>query len=259
VKDFQQQYVQDGFTALPPVLPAQTIDELVAALSDWSAHAPPATREYGILQFNLWQHIPRFRDLILEGDLGALAASILGVESVTLFQDNLIWKPPGTTGQVQWHQDYAYWPLSAPRGLTMWLALDEITADMGCIRYVPGSHELGEKQPTNFISPGSPSWRQDLPPLDWAAHAHRAVVAPLSRGHILVHHPLSWHMSPGNQTDRHRRAWSLTFITDEVRWDPDHAPHPFNHFLAPTPHTPLRGDLFPRLAARRVEFLPGDT
>jgi phytanoyl-CoA hydroxylase len=259
VEDFQQEYRADGFAALPPLLPDATIDRLVAALIDWSAQAPPATNEYGILQFNLWQQLPAFREVLLQSSLGALAAAILGVESVTLFQDNLIWKPPGTTGRVQWHQDYAYWPLSAPGGLTMWLALDDITADMGCLRYVPGSHEMGEKQPTNFISPGSPSWRQDLPPLDWPAHEHRAVATPLSRGHLLVHHPLSWHMSPGNNTLRHRRAWSLTFITDDVRWAPGHAPHPFNHFRSPTPDTPLVGDLFPRFAAGPIDFLTGGT
>ena len=257
MRHFQDQYQRDGFVALPPVLPPQDIDTLTAALQTWSLQAPPATNDYGILQFNLWQHVPQFQALILDGMLGALAAAVLGVDAVRLFQDNLIWKPPGTTGEVQWHQDYAYWPLSAPEGLTMWLALDDVTDEMGCLRYVPGSHRLGEKQPTNFISPGSPSWRQDLPPLDWSAQEDNAVITPLQRGHILVHHPLSWHMSPGNTTRRHRRAWSLTFITDAVRWDPDHAPHPFNHFQAPTPGTPLHGALFPRFPVRPIDFLSG--
>ena len=255
MRDFQRQYQCNGFLALPPVLPDETLNTLIEALDDWALHAPHASNEYGILQFNLWQHIPRFRELILGSDLGTLAAAILGVDRVILFQDNLIWKPPGTTERVQWHQDYAYWPLSAPSGLTMWLALDEITLEMGCLHYLPGSHTLSEKQPTNFISPGSPSWRTDLPPLNWEEREGEAVAAPLPRGHILVHHPLSWHMSPGNQTARHRRAWSLTFITEDVRWDPDHAPHPFNHFQAPTPGTPLKGDLFPRFTARQIEFL----
>ncbi len=257
MEDFQRQYAADGFVALPPILPPSAIDALVEALSAWSQQAPPATNEYGILQFNLHQQLPRFQAVLMESALGALAASLLGVESVTLFQDNLIWKPPGTTGRVQWHQDYAYWPLSAPGGLTMWLALDDVTEEMGCLQYIPGSQAEGEKQPTNFISPGSPSWRQDLPPLDWQAAEHRAVTAPLSQGHLLAHHPLSWHMSPGNTTDRHRRAWSLTFITDEVRWDPDHAPHPFNYFLSPTPGAALEGPLFPRFSSGQVQFLTG--
>ena len=254
MQNLQRQYQRDGHVVLPPILPMQTIDALVQALQGWVSQAPPATNEYGILQFNLWQQIPLFKQLILEGSLGAVAAAVLGVESVTLFQDNLIWKPPGTTGRVQWHQDYAYWPLSAPSGLTMWLALDDVTEEMGCLHYIPGSHHLGEKQPTTFISPGSPSWRADLPPLEWESAEADAVAVPLSRGHMLLHHPLSWHMSPANLTQRHRRAWSLTFITSDVRWDPDHAPHPFNYFQAPTPGTALTGDLFPRFAARQIEF-----
>lgn len=257
MEDFQQQYAANGFVALPPVLSDATIDTLVDALTAWSAQAPPATNEYGILQFNLHQQLSCFQDVLSKKALGALAAAVLGVESVTLFQDNLIWKPPGTTGRVQWHQDYAYWPLSAPSGLTMWLALDDVTEEMGCLHYIPGSHAEGEKQPTNFISPGSPSWRQDLPPLEWPTQEHRAVVAPLQRGHLLVHHPLSWHMSPGNTTARHRRAWSLTFITDDVRWDPEHAPHPFNHFQSPVSGSAVEGPLFPRFSGRSTPHPTG--
>lgn len=257
MRHFQEQYQRHGFVALPPVLPPQTIDTLNTALQAWSDQAPPTTNGYGILQFNLWQHIPQFRALILDGTLGALAAAMLEVDSVRLFQDNLIWKPPGTSGQVQWHQDFAYWPLSVPDGLTMWLALDDVTEEMGCLRYLPGSHRRGEKQPTNFISPGSPSWRQDLPSQDWSAKEDAAVCTPLKRGHILVHHPLSVHMSAGNTTQRHRRAWSLTFITEAVRWDPSHAPHPFNHFQAPTPGSLPRGTLFPQFPVRPIDFISG--
>lgn len=234
-----------GYCRLPPPLPSATIAGLGDALDRWQQHAPPPNNAYGILHNNLWQTLPAFRDTLLAGPLGPLAAELLG-QPVVLFQDNLIWKTPGTTSAVQWHQDYSYWPLSAPRGVTFWLALDHIDTDNGCLRYLPQSHTLGERQPANFISPGAASWRDDLPPLDWQHREADAVDATVEAGGLLAHHPLTWHMSPPNRSQRHRRAWSLTFLTEDVCWDTAHAPHPFSYFLKPTDGQPPRGNLFPR-------------
>ena len=234
---------EKGFCALPPPLPDSTIATLRDALSTWRRDAP-ADNIYGILQHNIWQILPPFRDALLEGTLGHIAAQLLG-EPVTLFQDNIVWKTPGTTDRVQWHQDYAYWPLSSPRGLTLWLALDDADPDNGCLHYIPGTHTLGERQPTNFISPGEASWRTDLPPMLWEEREHEAVAATAAAGGLLAHDPLTWHMSPPNRTTRHRRAWSMTWIVESTRWDTQHAPHPFNYFLAPQDGQRPSGDLFP--------------
>ena len=44
---------------------------------------------------------------------------------------------------MSWHQDSTYWGLSKPDVVTAWIALDEATAENGCMRYVPGSHRHG--------------------------------------------------------------------------------------------------------------------
>jgi phytanoyl-CoA hydroxylase len=245
VKQARQNLEGHGHCLLPAPLSIEAIEGLCAALGAWRDGAPGHDSAYGILHNNIWQTLDPFRDAIRHSSLGPLAAALLG-EPVTLFQDNLIWKTPGTTERVQWHQDYAYWPLSAPRGVTFWLALDDADDDNGCLRYIPGTHALGERQPTNFITPGDASWRQDLPPLSWEAREHQAISAPARAGTLLAHHPLTWHMSPPNPSARHRRAWSMTWITDDVCWDIGHAPHPYSYFLRPTDGTPPRGDLFPR-------------
>jgi ectoine hydroxylase-related dioxygenase (phytanoyl-CoA dioxygenase family) len=242
----RQDLIDDGVCTLATV-PTALTEALCQALSRWQHSAPPSHNAYGILQHNIWQQIPEFQEAMRSGPFGEMAAEVLG-ERVVLFQDNLIWKPPGTTDRVQWHQDYAYWPLSAPRGLTMWVALDDVDVDNGCLHYIPGSHTLGERQPTNFVSPGSPSEGSELPPLDWQQREDEARAMPLSAGDVIAHHPLTWHMSPPNLSRRHRRAWSLTWITEDVCWDTTHAPHPFNYFLAPVNGTPLRGDCFPRFS-----------
>lgn len=242
-------YQNTGFTRISQPFSDGQANTLRGALNEWRHLTQPDRGPYGILKHNLWRELKPFHDALFEGSLARIAAQILNTTEVILFQDNIIWKPPNTADRVQWHQDYAYWPLSAPDGVTFWLALDDAHPKNGCLHYIPGSHHLGERQPTNFITPGAASWRQDLPPLDWQRHQHRAVSAPIPAGALLAHHPLAWHMSPGNHTPTQRRAWSLTWIAPTVRWATTHAPHPFNYSLAPNDGDPLRGPLFPRFTS----------
>ena len=255
----RDRYADAGFAVLPTPAPLLAeVGALCAALDTWARDRSAApSSSYGILRHNLWREVPAFQAALEAGELARLAAALLGVPEVTLFQDNLIWKPPGTTTGVQWHQDYAYWPLSAPAGVTFWLALDDADEDNGCLRYIPGTHRAGELQPTNFTTPGAASWRQDLPPLEAERRAGEAVSARLAAGGLLAHHPLTWHMSGPNPSDRHRRAWSLTWIDPAVvRWDPAHAPHPDNYWLRPVPGAAVEGPTFLRFSGAGERLSP---
>lgn len=240
-------YRARGFCALPALVSESTLAALRADL-DALHLRDPATNAYGILRHNLWRDLPAFRALLLGGELAAVARSLTGAREVVFFQDNLIWKPPGTDARLEWHQDYAYWPLDRPDGLTLWLALDDADAENGCLCYVPGTHLGGERAPTDFVAGSGQPKVAALPPLDAASRQAEAVAAPVRAGEALAHHPLTWHMSGPNSTPRPRRAWSLTWLLPDVRWAKGHAPHPYNYFLAPTDGALVVGEPFPRFA-----------
>jgi ectoine hydroxylase-related dioxygenase (phytanoyl-CoA dioxygenase family) len=84
--------------------------------------------------------------------------------------------------------------------------------------------------------------------LDAESRQDEVIAMPARAGEVLAHHPLTWHMSPANDSNRHRRAWSVTFVGPEVKWAPEHAPHPFEYQLQPRPGSHLRGELFPRFS-----------
>lgn len=246
-----------GYCVLPPLVDAATLTALRADLEGLHLR-DPATNAYGILRHNLWRDLPAFRALLLGGALAEVARALTGAQEIVFFQDNLIWKPPGTRARLEWHQDYAYWPLDRPDGLTLWLALDDADEANGCLRYVPGTHLLGERAPTDFVARAplpvsAQAVAADLPPLD--AGDAEGEAAPVVAGGALAHHPLTWHMSGPNTTGsrttgRPRRAWSLTWLSPAVRWATGHAPHPYNYFLAPTDGAPVTGELFPRFGPR---------
>ena len=61
------------------------------------------------------------------------------VDSVRLYHDQALFKPPGAD-RTPWHQDRYYWPLDTDRTVTMWLPLVDVDEEMGPMRFASGSH-----------------------------------------------------------------------------------------------------------------------
>ena len=194
-----------GFAAVGPVLSADEVARLRAAADRLAPAAHPGP--YGRIVHDPWRRDPAFAELAFAR---AAPAACAAAGPLVLFQDTLIVKPAGGAAAINWHQDYAYWPLDRPAGLTMWIALDDADAGNGCLRYLAGTHREGERRPADFAEGASMPARPDLPPLDADARAAAAVIAPVVAGAALVHDPLVWHMSPANPSAGSRRAWSIS-------------------------------------------------
>ena len=73
---------------------------------------------------------------------------ILDMVEQLIGPDFLLWgmtffgKPAGTGKTIPWHQDGDYWPIRPLANISVWIALDECTAENGCLRYIPGSHKM---------------------------------------------------------------------------------------------------------------------
>lgn len=240
----RHQFAEHGFEHLGRLLSAEQVEALRQA-SDKPLRHRASPGAYGQIWHNPWPELPLLKKTIVE-TLAPAAARVLGADQVILFQDHLINKSPGTDA-VQWHQDYSYWPLDSPAGLTLWVALEDADLDNGCLHYIPGTHLLGERQPANFFIDAKQSKRPELPDLDAESRRGEAVAVAAGAGDVLAHHPLVWHMSPANRSHRQRHAWSITFLVPDVRWAPEHAPHPFGYQLQTRPGDSLPEDQFPRM------------
>lgn len=238
----------EGFVHLPAVLPSQAVATLQAALDARFPCRPEGApgQRYGLLHHNLWTELPAFGAVLENGLLARIAAELMGLTEVQLFQDNLVWKTPGTKASIQWHQDFAYWPLDVLDGLTLWVALDPSDSENGALSYLPGSHLGGEWAATDFVEGAGMPTESALPRFDAQSQAHRAVTPALAPGDLLAHHPLCWHQSGANPGPRQRRGWSITFLSPDACWAPHHAPHPFNLGVGGIAGRPLQGPLFPR-------------
>ncbi|MEU0438111.1 phytanoyl-CoA dioxygenase family protein [Streptomyces sp. NPDC006290] len=117
-----------------------------------------------------------------------------------------------------WHQDGAYWTLSPMQALTVWLAVDESPTENGCLRMIPGSHELPLHKP---------SVRTDEPNMLFSASDEtlvqewvdkRGVVdIELQPGDVSIHHPRLLHYSEANTSAKRRCGLDIGYISTATR------------------------------------------
>ncbi len=198
-----------------------------------------------------WQRIPEFRDVIDTSPAAAVAADLMGSQSVQLFHDHVLVKEPGTTMPTPWHQDGPYYFVEGRQTVSFWSPLDPVS-DAG-LRCVAGSH--------HWEKPVLPTrWAKNEPFFDPAPY--RPVPDPdaegmdvrewaMAPGDAVAFHYGTLHGARGNTAQTRRRAFSLRLLGDDARYTtrpgPTSPPFPGHEM---TQGQRLREDWFPTLYTR---------
>lgn len=150
--------------------------------------------------------------------LGDIAAALLGVEVIRLWHDQLLWKPPGggASGVVGYHQDKGYWTASSTSDMvTAWVAFDDVTEEMGAMRFVPGSHRWGRVIEGNaFFETDHDAQRAAAKVPDGAEWTEQVV--ELEAGQVSFHHCKTLHGSPPNRSDRDRVSLAVHLMSGDA-------------------------------------------
>ncbi|AOK62320.1 phytanoyl-CoA dioxygenase family protein [Burkholderia ubonensis] len=201
-----EEYNKDGFTVFRNVIDPELIAEARDHLL-WLREKFPEFRPEHL-------HHPLMRDdafwvrLVTDSRLLDIAELFLGPD-LACFTAHYICKPPRDGQAVLWHQDGAYWKLSPMEATSLWLAVDESTAENGCLRVVPGTHKL----PLQKLV-----LRDDTPNLlmssmeDRHVDINNAVNIELQPGDVSVHHPNVIHGSDPNRSSKRRCGLDIAFI-----------------------------------------------
>ncbi len=171
------------------------------------------------------------------------AAALLGEDVADLHVwSHMIRKAPGAP-EVPPHQDEAFWPPDLEyRSVAVWLPMHEVSVEMGCMQFVPGSHKRGVVTHRHYDHPS-----QNLLMVDESVDvdADAFVPCPLNKGGATFHHPSTIHRTGVNQTDRPRLAFPLT-----VQMHPT---------IRPTRrHTPWLDEFVAAVGGRRQETYVAD-
>lgn len=144
-----------------------------------------------------------------------LAEDLLG-EPVEAKEPEWFNKPPDTLHPTPPHQDNYYFNLKPANAGTIWLALDPVDDENGCLRYVAGAHKGGLRPHGATSVLGFSQGISDFGPDDEA----REVAIHLQPGDAAVHHCEIIHRADPNQSaTRHRRAFAMVMYGESCRLD----------------------------------------
>lgn len=230
------QYARDGFVVLEDLLDAATLEALraeatavvrgrrgpIVGLEDRPEDDDAAALRRCDCIHYVHKASPALGEVMRHPRLVATLTELVG-DNLKSPHSMLHIKPPGQRGQ-SWHQDEFFLP-SRDRSLTaVWIALDDVDAENGCLRVLPGTHARGLIYPHGLVDDprfdptlGVPSDRLPVPESAARILELRAGSAVVFSGYLL-------HASTPNRTsDRLRRALAFDYLRAEspFPYDPD--------------------------------------
>lgn len=251
-----QFYRKNGFIQINDILSGAEVDEL-AALTDeinesMQKDMPPMEerRDYQkvFLQIvNVWRRDDRFRKFSHHPVLADVARRLIGCEKVRLWHDHLMTKLPGKDGKpTDWHQDFPYWPMRQPGPMSIWIPMQDVNWDNGCMHFVPGSQDWNIHEVILLDEKDGP---RDIfeKVKDKSPEEVQRVYVPLKKGSVTYHNGLTFHAAGKNLSDKPRRVLSMIYMPDGEIFDGK--PHMVTEEAGYMKEgEPFHGDFFPILA-----------
>lgn len=222
-------YQQNGYLQLPHFFNRQEMAALSSELDQVVASKRPrilgTDREHDddmALVFkqlvNLWVDSPAIRAFSLNPELAHIACQLAQAQHVVLYHDQALIKPGGEQSRAtNWHQDQPYYPMQQQGALTVWIAVDDVSINNGCLQFIPGSQKYGCLEPVPFD-------REDASIIDRLnpterSQMHSAVTMEMAAGGVSFHHGCTFHYATPNLSSQPRRAFAIIYVPDYVTYD----------------------------------------
>ncbi len=218
---------REGYLAIPAITTPEEIERLIgiydhlfaikAGRAEGNQYDLAGTdeddKEAAVSQIvHLSRYAPELVNLLYWVNAQAIAAQLLGLE-VEMQSDHGIMKPPGSDAPTPWHQDEAYWrPDLVHNAVTIWMPLQEVTLENGCMQFIPSSH-TGEVSSHHSIGHDPRVHGLEVDSVE----ASKAVACPIPAGGATIHHCRTLHYTGPNRTDKPRRAYILNFAAPTTK------------------------------------------
>jgi 2-oxoglutarate-dependent dioxygenase len=199
-------YKSQGFLVVPGLLDPKVVDEL---RNEVLQNVRLACGSKGSKLAQTGQYV---KDSLLDHFINSpealsIVEQLLGGPS-TLYMPFSAVKTANGGGQFHFHQDNQYTHLDGP-ALNMWVALNDMTPENGCLGICPGSHKSGTLQ------------SEESPDKD----GHRTITYDVSEflplrmraGDAVIFNRLTVHGSGHNLTNQDRVAYALQYHRNDVK------------------------------------------
>jgi hypothetical protein len=138
-----------------------------------------------------------------------LVEQLIGPD-IILWGSQVFCKPPLVGREVPWHQDGQYWPIRPLATCSAWIALDDVDAENGCMRFIPGSHAPGSVYAHRVSDRPGIVLNQEVEPGTFDATKARDDV--LEAGQFSLHDVYLIHGSAPNRSPRRRAAFVIRYM-----------------------------------------------
>ena len=233
-----QEFHRHGFLMIEDFFSPSKIDEIESSLrryieridsensTGYVVYEPGAERKIRNL-FEMERDDEYFAALARDPQLIELVSAIFDDQPISMGVE-LFGKPARVGSEVPHHQDNAYFNLAPDHALTCWIALADATQENGCVRYIDGSHKLGNLPHEASGVKGNSMRLKALPP-----DAGPEVCGVVRRGGALIHHCNTIHRSEPNRSDRDRPGLLFVYKAARCQIDTSRAKH-YDAVLAAT-------------------------
>jgi ectoine hydroxylase-related dioxygenase (phytanoyl-CoA dioxygenase family) len=229
-----ERYRTDGAIVVRGAVGPEWLDRLAGAIERDIANPGPFDHSYDVAggrfhgNLRIWQNDPEFGAFCLDSPAADIARQVLGATRLNLLYDQLFVKEAGADHRTRWHNDQPYWPVRGRDVISVWVALDRVTAANGRLEFVRGSH-LWDRwfQPEPF-GPNNKATDYDdnpdyEPMVDIEADrgSYDIITWNVDPGDVYVFAGMTVHGAAGNPTvDRRRRGYTVRYCGDDVVYDP---------------------------------------
>ena len=225
-KELRNNFVKNGYVFFPGFLNAEEMSTINEHLAKFIANRVPSMPVDQVYYENkddpstlkqlqkLFDYDPFFHELTLGGRFEELASILLDDR---VFGKNLQYfnKPPLIGKPTPAHQDGYYFMLEPNEAVTMWLALEPVDEENGCVRYVKGSHRYGMRDHGRTKTLG---FSQGMTDFGCPNDLENEVFCPTKAGDLLVHHSLTIHRADGNESNtRSRKALGFIYYAAKAK------------------------------------------
>jgi|SRR5690554_451523 len=213
-------YKENGFIPLEKVLSGETLSYVrriieaavfIRKEKDKRTLAEKSQYEQSFMQcgYLCWD-FPAVKDFVFGKRFAGIARDLMGASGARLWHDQALFKEPH--GRVtDAHQDISYWPIKEGNlTTTMWMALNDVPKEKGCLYFYPGSHKLKEKEYVDiFKNPHQPKLIEGM----------ERVFTPLKAGDATFHSGLTFHGAGENISDEMREGMTIIYCADGTTFD----------------------------------------
>jgi ectoine hydroxylase-related dioxygenase (phytanoyl-CoA dioxygenase family) len=224
-------FADNGWVSLPGLIHPDLIKELLEKAkhlmgesgANWKPR-PGLDVEHDVwhdCRFMSREGIEPFRSLALGPNLGR-AAQRLNERPIPIryYSDMLAVKPPAGSSaknkETPVHQDYPNRQFDRIGNVGFWIALDEIPADRGTMRFYSGSHKLGPLGHNFGLASGDPDVRDTYPWIEKRCPLSKPL--NMKPGDATAHSALVLHTAAQNTTNVPRWTYIVMYFPADTLW-----------------------------------------